>query len=58
MYTFVLHDKETETLWYPYEKGLMGIQGKYFKRWLPVVESVDTRWDAWRARHPETAVLQ
>jgi hypothetical protein len=36
----------------------MGIQGKYFKRGLPVVESVDTRGDEWRARHPETAVLQ
>ncbi len=56
--TFVLYDKETETLWYPYAKGLMGIQGFYFKRWLPLVESADTQWEQWRVKHPESAVLQ
>ena len=56
--TFVLYDKETETLWYPYEKGLMGIQGYYFKRWLPLVESADTRWEAWKAQHPTSQVLR
>jgi len=34
--TFVLYDRQTNSLWYPYEKGLMGIQGVYFKRWLPM----------------------
>ena len=56
-HTFVLYDKETETLWYPYEKGLMGIQGPYFKRWLPVIESADTQWEEWKAKHPDSAVL-
>jgi hypothetical protein len=36
--TFVLYDRETETLWYPYRKGLKGIQGKYFNRWLPKMD--------------------
>ncbi len=54
----MLYDKETETLWYPYEKGLMGIQGHYFKRWLPLVESSDTRWEAWKAQHPASRVLR
>jgi hypothetical protein len=45
--TFVLYDAESGTLWYPFEKGLMGIQGPYFKRWLPKVASEDTRWEEW-----------
>lgn len=57
-YTFVLYDKETGSLWYPYRKGLMGIQGKYFKRWLPVVESEDTRWDDWQESHPHSRILR
>ena len=56
--TFVLYDKETETLWYPYEKGLMGIQGEYFKRWLPIVDAADTSWEAWKTQHPESRVLR
>jgi hypothetical protein len=55
--TFVLYDQETGTLWYPYNKGLMGIQGRYFKRWLPRIKSVDTLWDAWKQKHPASAVL-
>ena len=56
--TFILYDKETNTLWYPYEKGLMGIQGPYFKRWLPRIDSTDTRWEKWSARHPQSEVLR
>jgi len=56
--TFVLYDKETNTMWYPYRKGLMGIQGKYFKRWLPKIESEDTRWEKWRRKHPNSKVLK
>ncbi len=56
--TFVLYDKETETRWYPYEKGLMGIQGPYFKRWLPIVASSDTRWEDWRTQHPGSKLLR
>ena len=56
-YTFVLYDRETETLWYPFEKGLMGIQGIHFKRWLPLIPSEDTRWKRWKARHPDSRLL-
>jgi hypothetical protein len=56
--TFVLYDRETETLWYPYDKGLMGIQGKHFKRWLPKIPSEDTRWENWSKEHPNSAVLK
>jgi hypothetical protein len=55
--TFVLYDKETGTLWYPYKKGLMGIQGVYFKRWLQKVPSEDTRWKSWKKRHPDSRIL-
>ena len=56
--TFVLYDRETETLWYPYRRGLMGIQGQYFKRWLPKLPSEDTIWRKWKADHPETKVVE
>lgn len=56
--TFVLYDRETGTLWYPYKKGLMGIQGEYFKRWLPEIPSDDTRWRKWVKKHPETKILK
>jgi len=56
--TFVLYDKETGTLWYPYRKGLMGIQGKYFKRWLSKIPSKDTQWDKWVKKHPDSKILK
>ncbi len=56
--TFVLYDRETETLWYPYRKGLMGIQGKYFKRWLDEIPSEDTVWKKWKKKHPTTKILK
>ena len=56
--TFVLYDKETGTLWYPYEEGLMGIQGVYFKRWLPKMDSNDTHWKYWKRRHPDSLILE
>jgi hypothetical protein len=55
--TFVLYDKETETLWYPYSDGLRGIQGPYFNRWLPRISSEDTRWEKWQKRHPDSKIL-
>jgi hypothetical protein len=55
--TFVLYDKETQTLWYPYEKGLMGIQGKYFQKWLPIIASQYTKWRKWKKSYPDTRVL-
>lgn len=56
--TFVLYDRETGTLWYPYEKGLMGIQGTYFKKWLPKIPSTDTEWEAWREEYPNTRLMR
>jgi hypothetical protein len=53
-----LYDKETGTLWYPYKKGLMGIQGEYFKRWLPKIPSEDTKWRDWKKRYPDSLILQ
>jgi hypothetical protein len=56
--TFVLYDRETGSLWYPFEKGLMSIQGVYFKRWLPAISSVDTRWKDWVEKHPESKLME
>ncbi len=56
--TFVLYDIETGTLWYPYKKGLMGIQGAYFKRWLPIVPSSDTRWSKWKKNYSDSKILE
>ena len=54
--TFVLYDKETGSLWYPDEKGLMGIQGHYFNRFLPEIKSEDTNLGQWVEKHPQTRV--
>lgn len=56
--TFVLYDKESGTLWYPYQEGLMGIQGKYFKRWLNKLPFTDTTWQKWEEQFPHTQVLE
>ncbi len=56
--TFVLYDRETETLWYPYKNGLLAIQGKYFERILPEVPHEVTRWKKWFKKHPDTKVLK
>jgi hypothetical protein len=56
--TFVLYDRETETLWYPYRKGLKGIQGKYFNRWLPKISSEDTLWKKWLQKNPGSKILK
>ena len=56
--TFVLYDRETDSLWYPYEDGLMGIQGIYFKRRLPKLASEDTRWQDWKEKHPGSSIMK
>ena len=56
--TFVLYDRETGTLWYPQGKSLMGIQGKYFQRRLPMLESTDTKFSKWVQANPATKVMQ
>jgi hypothetical protein len=55
--TFVLYDRETGSLWYPFENGLKGIQGVYLERWLPKLASDDTRWREWKAKHPQSRFL-
>ena len=55
---FVLTDRETGTLWYPDREGLKGIQGIYFGRLLPKVDSEDTSWRNWRKEHPNSAVIK
>jgi len=56
--TFVLYDKETGTLWYPYKEGLMGIQGVYFQRWLLKIPSVDTTWRDWEGKYPSSKIMK
>jgi len=56
--TFVLYDKETGSLWYPFEKGLMSIQGKFFNRQLPKIPFKDTSWRDWINKHPESSILK
>ena len=56
--TFVLYDQETGTLWYPDKDGLLGIQGKYFQRRLPRLESKDTRWSTWVKSNPSTRLMK
>ena len=55
---FVLYDREAGTLWYPYRKGLKGIQGKYFERWLEKLPSTDTEWGEWQDKHPNSLILE
>jgi hypothetical protein len=56
--TFVLYDKETGTLWYPKGNSLIGIQGKYFKRRLPMLKSTDTKFHKWVKDNPSTKVMK
>ena len=56
--TFVLYDRETGTLWYPDKNGLRGIQGKFFKRHLPRIEAVDTKFHKWVQSHPDTKLMK
>ena len=55
--TFVLYDKQTGSLWYPDDEGLVGIQGVYFNRRLPKLPHEDTQWRAWVGRHPHSHLL-
>ena len=58
--TFVLYDKETETLWYPLKgtRGLTGISGYYRDQVLPELDSSRTTWERWRDEHPETKFMR
>ena len=57
--TFVLYDKETGSLWFPFpgQKGLTGISGPHADRLLPELESTVTSWKNWQAEHPDTKYM-
>jgi Protein of unknown function (DUF3179) len=56
--TFVLYDRESGTLWYPYRNGLEGIQGIHAGRKLKKLPARDLRWKDWVKQHPETKILR
>ncbi len=58
--TFVLYDKETESLWYPFPDtgGLTAISGPHKDLFLPLLESTPTTWDKWHAEHPESKYMR
>jgi len=56
--TFVLYDKETESMWYPERNGLRGITGTHFNKWLPMLDSEDTEWRKWVDKHPDSKILK
>jgi hypothetical protein len=56
--TFVLYDRETGSIWYPYENELRAIQGPYFGRRLPMLPSEDTSWRLWSKNHPDSKLLR
>lgn len=57
--TFVLYDRETWTMWFPFERarGLTGVAGLLADRVLPYRPSVKTTWDVWVADHPDSKYL-
>lgn len=57
-YTFVLYDRETESLWYQLDdEKLTCIDGFYKGRTLPIVSFVQTSWASWHADHPDSLYL-
>jgi len=56
---FVLYDKETESLWYPFDStGLTGITGAYKDRKLTeLTQLTRTPWSDWKDSHPATGYL-
>ncbi len=57
--TFVLYDRETESMWYHLEgtNGLTCIAGQFADRFLSEFKSTSTRWPAWLSQNPETKIL-
>jgi uncharacterized protein DUF3179 len=56
---FVLHDRGTGSLWYPYPEipGLRAIAGPLEGHELPLVEGEQVTWREWLDVHPETLIL-
>jgi len=69
VYTFVLFDWETMSLWLPVDVGpqngvdscgcsLLGIAGEYTGLMKYPLESTLTTWNLWYADHPDSWVLK
>ena len=58
--TFVLYDKETGSLWFPFpgKRGLTGISGPHADRFLPELESTVTSWHNWQGENADTKFLK
>ena len=60
--TFVLWDRETGTLWYPFnrdgQRGLTGIAGPLQDRFLPELASTRASWKDWHRQHPESKFME
>jgi hypothetical protein len=58
--TFVLYDRETESLWYHLEgqDGLTCISGEFADKKLPEFQATVTRWKNWRSVHPDSKFLK
>lgn len=57
---FVLYDRETGSLWYPYpdDGGLRAIAGPLEGRVLKAQRGTSASWADWSRDHPDTLVLK
>ena len=57
--TFVLYDRETETMWYHLEgeNAQTGVNGVFADRKLPELPSTLTRWNQWKQAFPNTGIM-
>ena len=57
--TFVLYDRQSESIWYPYQQGeLNAVSGAHAGRALPFLARPEQMpLVSWRKRHPESLVL-
>lgn len=57
---FILHDYETESLWYPFieEEVLRCISGTLADYELPLLDSQEIPWNEWRQMYPSSKVLK
>jgi hypothetical protein len=37
--------------------NVMDIQDVYFEKWLPKLASDDTRWREWKAKYPQSRIV-
>jgi len=57
--TFLLYDRKTESMWYPYQAGeINALSGPYRGSVLPYLAEPDRMSLAeWRSKHPDSLVL-